>query len=70
MTSALPVRSQQAIRFRGRSFIAFVLSPAPPLVDWLVELDKWTKKSPNFFVGRPIILDLAAMSLAEPEIAR
>ena len=70
MTSALPVRSPQAIRFRGRSFIAFVLSPAPPLADWLDELDKWSKTSPNFFVGRPMILDLAAMSLSEPEIAR
>jgi septum site-determining protein MinC len=70
VTSALSVRSPQAIRFRGRSFIAFVLSPAPPLADWLDELDKWSKTSPNFFVGRPMILDLAAMSLSEPEIAR
>jgi septum site-determining protein MinC len=69
VTSALPVRSPQAIRFRGRSFIAFVLSPSPPLADWLDELDKWSKSSPNFFVGRPMILDLAAMSLGEREIA-
>ena len=68
MTSALALRPQPAIRFRGRSFIAFVLAPAPPIADWLVELDKWTKNSPDFFVGKPIILDLAALSLPEPEI--
>ena len=70
MTSAHPVRSQQAIRFRGRSFIAFVLGPVPPLGDWLDELDKWTKTSPDFFVARFIILDLAALSLDQPEITR
>ena len=48
--------------------MAFVLTPAPPIADWLIELDKWTKNSPSFFVGKPIILDLAALSLPEPEI--
>ena len=68
MTSANAIRSQQSICLRGSSFMAFVLTPAPPIADWLVELDKWTKNSPNFFVGKPIILDLAALSLPEPEI--
>jgi septum site-determining protein MinC len=51
------------MRFRGRSFMAFVLAPLPPITDWLEELDRWAGNSPGFFVGRPIILDLAAATL-------
>ena len=52
---ALPQRS---IRFRHRSFMAFVLAPEPPIANWLVELDKWSRSSPGFFVGRATVLDL------------
>jgi septum site-determining protein MinC len=57
------------MRFRGRSFMAFVLTPAAPITDWLAELDKWTKNSPNFFVGRAIILDLATVTLDQAEMS-
>jgi septum site-determining protein MinC len=40
-----------------------------PIVDWLAELDTWTKTSPGFFAGRPVILDLAATSLSASGIA-
>jgi len=60
-----PPQPQPAIRFRGRSFLAFALSPEPPVSDWLGELDKWTRNSPGFFVGKPVILDLAAVTLSE-----
>jgi len=63
------VQSQHSIRFRGRSFLAFTLTPAPPVADWLVELDKWIGKSPGFFAGRPVVLDLAAVQLSESAIA-
>jgi septum site-determining protein MinC len=68
--SAHPVHSRQAIRLRARSFMAFLLTPAPPIDNWLEELDRWIKASPDFFVARPIILDLAALRPDEPEIAR
>jgi septum site-determining protein MinC len=64
--AALP---QQSIRFRGRSFLAFALSPEPPIADWLAELDKWTRSSAGFFAGKPVILDLAAVTLSEQAIA-
>jgi septum site-determining protein MinC len=70
VTSALAVRPQQSIRFRGRSFIAFVLAPTPPLPGWLAELEKWSKNSPDFFAGRPIILDLSALNLTASGIAQ
>jgi septum site-determining protein MinC len=58
----------QSIRFRGRSFLAFALAPEPPVADWLAELDKWTRNSPGFFAGKPVILDLAAVTLSESAI--
>jgi septum site-determining protein MinC len=39
--------------------MAFVLTPSQPISEWLAQLDKWSGNSPNFFAGRPIILDLA-----------
>jgi septum site-determining protein MinC len=63
VTTAIAVRPQPMMRFRGRSFMAFVLAPLPPIPRWLEELDKWGRNSPGFFIGRPIILDLAAVSL-------
>jgi septum site-determining protein MinC len=68
--SAIAVRPQPSIRFRGRSFIAFVLAPTPPLPAWLGELEKWSRSSPDFFVGRPIILDLSALDLTASGIAQ
>jgi septum site-determining protein MinC len=60
---------QHKFHFRGRSFIAFALSPEPPVAEWLVALGEWIAKSPGFFFGRPIVLDLAALTLSEHAIA-
>lgn len=57
------------MRFRGRSYMAFALTPEPPVVDWLAELDIWLKNSAGFFVGRPVVLDLVNMTLSGPAIA-
>ena len=34
--------------------MAFVLSPEPPLSDWIAELDAQIARSATFFAGRPI----------------
>jgi septum site-determining protein MinC len=60
---------QESMRLRGRSFMAFVLAPVLPISQWVAQLDKWNGNSPNFFVGRPIILDLAGVALSASEIA-
>ena len=57
------------MRFRGRSFMAFVLAPSAPLSAWLAEVDKWSRNSPDFFVGRAIILDLAGIALSQSGIS-
>ena len=63
------VQKRPAMRFRGRSFMAYVLTPEAPVFDWLSELDAWLARSPAFFAGRPVILDLAALELSSSGIA-
>jgi septum site-determining protein MinC len=64
----IAAQPQPAIRFRGRSFLAFALTPEPPVADWLAELDKWTRSSSGFFAGKAVILDLTAVTLSESAI--
>jgi septum site-determining protein MinC len=54
------------IRVRGRSFMAFVIAPEPPLDTWLAELDSEIRRSPGFFEARPVIIDLAGITAPEP----
>lgn len=67
MTTA--ARHRPPMRIRGRSFMAFALTPEPPIADWLIELDGWIRSSSGFFVGRPVVLDLAAVKLSGAAIA-
>ena len=46
----------------GRSYLAFVLAPELPLVEWLVELDRRVESSLSFFANRPLVLDLAGIT--------
>lgn len=57
------------MRFRGRSYLAFVLTPEPPIADWLAELEKAVRGSAGFFAGRPAVLDLAGVKLSNTAIA-
>lgn len=49
--------------------MAFVVAPEPPLDRWLEELDAQMARSPGFFDGRPVIIDLAALTAEMPGIA-
>ena len=60
---------RQSIRFHGRSYHAMVLSPEPPLADWLAGLDAWLARSPGFFFGRPVVLDLAVLQPGKQGVA-
>jgi len=57
------------MRFRGRSYMAFALAPEAPIADWLAELDTWIRSSAGFFVGRPVVLDLAGVKLSGAAVA-
>src|SRR5262245_27517037 len=58
-----------SLRMRGGSFLAVVLAPDPPVGNWLARLDAWVQRSPGYFVGRPVILDLAALDLSKMQLA-
>lgn len=55
------VSTAQALNFRGRSLLAFVLEPTEPLSDWFVMLDAWLARSPTFFAAKPVILEMAGL---------
>ncbi|WP_346896185.1 septum site-determining protein MinC [uncultured Roseibium sp.] len=46
------------MKFKGKSFIAIVLTPETPADAWFAELDRIISRSPGFFIDRPIILDV------------
>jgi septum site-determining protein MinC len=64
----IAVRPRQSIRFRGRSFMALVLAPTAPIADWLAEIDAAAERSPGFFSGRAIIVDVSNLSLDKAEL--
>src|SRR5436309_15504921 len=53
---------------RGRSYVAFVFCPTVPIVGWLAEIDATLARSPGFFVGKPVVLDLSAVDLSQSAI--
>jgi septum site-determining protein MinC len=65
-SSVAPAR--QLVRLRGRSYVAFVFSPVVPIQSWLEEIDATLARSPNYFVGKPVVLDLSAVDLSKAAI--
>ena len=61
--------TRQLVRLRGRSYVAFVFCPVVPIVGWLEEIDATLARSPGFFVGKPVVLDLSALDLSQSAIA-
>lgn len=57
------------IRFRGRSFLAMVLAPVPPIEQWLAELDALKQRAPAFFAVRAIILDVTGLRFERSDLA-
>jgi septum site-determining protein MinC len=57
------------IRLRGRSIMALVLTPEPPLAGWLASLDAQIERAPNFFDGRPVIVDLGTLPRETADVA-
>jgi len=50
--------------------MALVFAPEMPLEEWLAELDEWSTRSPGYFVGRPIILDVSGLPLDKEGLAK
>jgi septum site-determining protein MinC len=66
---AIAPPTRQLVRMRGRSYVAFVFSPVVPIVGWLEEIDATLARSPGFFVGKPVVLDLSAVDLSTSAIS-
>jgi septum site-determining protein MinC len=66
---SLALAARPKLRFAGRSFLAFVLEPAPPLAAWLDDLDQLARHSLGFFANRPVVLDLTKLAPSKAETA-
>ena len=66
---AIAKATRQPIRMRGRSYVAFTFCPVVPIAGWLEEIDATLARSPGFFVGKPVVLDLSAVDLSQSAIA-
>jgi septum site-determining protein MinC len=66
---AIAKATRQPVRMRGRSYVAFTFCPVVPIANWLEEIDAMLGRSPGFFVGKPVVLDLSAVDLSQSAIA-
>ena len=66
---AIAQATRQSFRMRGRSYAAFTFCPVVPIAGWLEEIDATLARSPGFFVGKPVVLDLSAVDLSQSAIA-
>jgi septum site-determining protein MinC len=66
--NAIAQPKRQMVRMQGRSYVAFVFCPVVPIAGWLEEIDETLSRSPSFFVGRPVVLDLSAVDLSQSAI--
>ena len=62
---ATATQPSQSFQFCGRSFLAFVLRPEIPISRWMSEADTWLSRSPGFFAGKPVVLDVSGLLLTK-----
>jgi septum site-determining protein MinC len=60
---------RQSLKFRARTYTAFVFTPRAPIADWLMDLDATLERSKSFFSGHAVALDLSAVRLSPNGIA-
>jgi septum site-determining protein MinC len=54
--------------FGTRAYTAFAITPRPPIVEWLADLDANLTRSNGFFAGHPVALDLSQVRLSPAAI--
>lgn len=67
MTSVVDARQQ--MRFVCRSYMAVVLTPEPPLAEWVVEIAERIKGAEAFLAGAAVVLDLSAVQISKLAVA-
>ena len=65
---AIAKTTRQSFQMRGRSFVAFAFCPVVPIAGWLEEIHVTLARSPGFFAGKPVVLDLSGVDLSQSAI--
>ena len=55
-------RQSTSFKFRGGSFHALVVRPEDPIRGWLADVDALLSRSPGFFVGKSVVIDLSGLT--------
>src|SRR5829696_7888098 len=50
--------------------MALVLAPDAPIDQWLAELDRLLARSPDFFPGRAVLLDVSGLALSKADLTQ
>jgi septum site-determining protein MinC len=58
--------ARPSFKFRGGSFHALVVRPASPIDAWLADVDVLLARSPGFFAGKSVVIDVSGLSLTKP----
>jgi septum site-determining protein MinC len=45
-----------------------VLTPEPPIFEWLANFDEWSSQFAEYFADKPIVLDVSAVKLSNAAI--
>lgn len=64
---SVPAQTRPFLKLRGRSFVAVVLAPEPPIDEWLEVLAAEMARAPDFFAGRPSVVDLSLVPMDRVE---
>jgi septum site-determining protein MinC len=55
-------RQSTSFKFRGGSFHALVVRPVDPISGWLADVDALLSRSPGFFAGKSVVIDLSGLA--------
>lgn len=64
------VGQRNSLMFRPRTYVAFAVTPQPPIVDWLSAIDASLQRSERFFADQHVALDLSAVNLSSNAIGQ
>ena len=57
--------ARPSFKFRGGSFHALVVKPEIPIDVWLADVDALLARSPGFFAGKSVVIDVSGLSLTK-----
>ena len=58
--------ARPSFKFHGGSFHALVVRPESPIEAWLADVDVLLARSPGFFAGKSVVIDVSGLSLTKP----